>query len=516
MAAESAVVRRFIAQSGALRWFSCKRASISTTAAGDKLKSSEDGNYHLQMAGEQRSGTETPGPFSRLSSTSLVRSIIIGKIFQFPILYKPSLALLQKVSGSQSVFLNADKNPLIRAMVLPLIYRQFCAGRNEAEVQRTIEQIKNMGYAGIILCYAKEVMAKSGHQAANELESTVARSHRMRQEVEDWKQVNLKTLNAVGEGDYIGVKLTGAGGGVAQQLKDGGSPSPELREALRDICRQAKSQGKRLWIDAEQQVYHPAIDNWTIDLMREFNRENSMVVMTTIQAYLKSSRQTVERYLRLAQKEGWSLGIKLVRGAYIGSDNRSKIHDTKRETDECYDSIAHDIITKSWPGFESGSRGAGIAAADASGFPHARIFLAGHNSESIRKASSLVRRLSQTGDLANEVHYGQLQGMADDIGCELLAQADHQREVLKALNPSSSAASSPSQMHQNDARHRLTELGIPRVYKCLSWGSIQDCLYYLVRRAIENQGAAERMKSSLNEMQAELRRRFFGLFRRGK
>ncbi|KAH0839179.1 proline oxidase Put1 [Fonsecaea pedrosoi] len=473
MAAESAVVRRFTAQSGALRRFSCKRASISTTA--DKLKSPEDGDYHLQVAGEQRSGTETPGPFSRLSSASLVRSIMIGRIFQFPILYKPSLALLQKVSGSRSVFLNADKNPLIRAMVLPLIYRQFCAGRNEAEVQRTIEQIKNMGK------FPNHFLDESSHLTSG-----------------------------------VRKRLTGAGGGVAQQLKDGGPPSPEVREALREICRQAKSQGKRLWIDAEQQVYHPAIDNWTIDLMREFNRENSMVVMTTIQAYLKSSRQTVERYLRLAQKEGWSLGIKLVRGAYIGSDNRSKIHDTKRETDECYDSIAHDIITKSWPGFESGSRGAGIAAADASGFPHVRIFLAGHNSESIRKASSLVRRLSQTGDLANEVHYGQLQGMADDIGCELLAQADHQREVLKALNPSSSAASSPSQIHQHDARHRLAELGIPRVYKCLSWGSVQDCLYYLVRRAIENQGAAERMKSSLNEMQAELRRRFFGLFRRGK
>jgi proline dehydrogenase len=215
--------------------------------------------------------------------------------------------------------------------------------------------------------------------------------------------------------------------------------------------------------------------------MRKYNRDGQVLVMTTIQAYLKSSRQTVEEYIRLAQKEGWSLGIKLVRGAYIGSDVRSKIHDTKPETDASFNWIAHDIITKSWPGF------------DKANFPHVRIFLAGHNTESIRKASTLVQRLAQAGQLSEEVHYGQLQGMADDIGCELLAIGDQAKHIC-------SKASSKEQFQR-------TALGAPYAYKCLTWGSIKDCLHYLVRRAIENQGAAERMNASLEDMKKELRKR---------
>ena len=277
----------------------------------------------------------------------------------------------------------------------------------------------------------------------------------------------------------ISCRLTGAGPSVSHALVKREKPSTQVWQALKEVCDQAKAQKKRVWIDAEQQIYHPAIDSWTIDLMREYNRDGQVLVMTTIQSYLKSSRQNVERYMRLAQNEGWSLGIKLVRGAYIGSDTRSRIHDTKAETDASYNSIAHEIITKSWPGFDKTS------------FPHVRIFLAGHNAESIREVSSLVHRLAQAGELSEEVHYGQLQGMAEDVGCELLALGDK-------CKPRDGAT-------EDQCRRDI--LGTPYAYKCLTWGSIKDCLHYLVRRAIENQGAAERMNANLGEMRKELRRR---------
>jgi hypothetical protein len=138
----------------------------------------------------------------------LIRSVILGQIIQTSWLFKSGLYLLEKIANSKSAMLNADKNPLIRAVVYPLIYRQFCAGRNRAEVHQTIDDIKQMGYSGVILCYSKEVMAgkdskgiKNAAKGTREEDEEATRSG-----VQQWREGNLTTLDAVSEGDYIGVK----------------------------------------------------------------------------------------------------------------------------------------------------------------------------------------------------------------------------------------------------------------------------------------------------------------------
>lgn len=259
-----------------------------------------------------------------------------------------------------------------------------------------------------------------------------------------------------------------------------------MLEALHTICRKAQAEKKRIWFDAEQQIYHPTIDDWTIDLMRTYNKPTSpthsntaastdALVSTTIQAYLKSSRDTTTRHLQLAQSEGWTLGIKLVRGAYIASDERGRIHDTKADTDASYDGITRDLIRKQWPELNSVSD---------KGFPNVHLFVAGHNETSIRKAVALVGEETEKGTNAVNVRFGQIQGMADSAGGELI-------RLGKAVNG-------------NDGSDLL------RTYKCLTWGSVKECLHYLVRRAVENQGAAERLNAGLDEMKRELRRRVLG------
>lgn len=111
------------------------------------------------------------------------------------------------------------------------------------------------------------------------------------------------------------------------------------------------------------------------------------------------------------------------------------------------------------------------------------LFLAGHNSDSIRKAYALYQGLLQRGDTPPPIKFGQLLGMADDISCELLAMGD------KAAAQTEKTASAPM------------------VYKCMNWGSVRECMHYLVRRATENQSAALRMQSTVSVMQKELRRR---------
>ncbi|KAL4801811.1 FAD-linked oxidoreductase-like protein [Aspergillus unguis] len=270
-------------------------------------------------------------------------------------------------------------------------------------------------------------------------------------------------------------RFTGAGPVAVEALaRDDRNPPPRIEAAISEICAVAAAQGSRIWIDAEQQVFQSAIDNWTIDLMRRFNRQGKIVVFNTVQAYLKSSAENVTRHLRLAEAEGWTLGIKLVRGAYIAHDYRSRIHDTKEETDNAYDHIVQCLLTRQYPTDNSYHQGPQV-------FPNVRLFVASHNAESIRKAYSLSRQRMQTGLPTTPVELVQLQGMADEVSCELLAY--------------------------NSSGQGQRENALPGVFKCLAWGSLDECLHFLLRRAIENQSAMERTQQTAIAMRKEVWRR---------
>lgn len=273
--------------------------------------------------------------------------------------------------------------------------------------------------------------------------------------------------------------MTGAGQGVTECLMYGQEPPPLFLQAMSAICEQAALQGCRIWIDAEQQVVQKSIDEWTINLMRRYNTGGKVLVYNTIQAYLKASRTKLQHQLRLASEEGWLLGVKLVRGAYIGNDNRENIHDTKGDTDFSYDSIVKDLLAGTLPGFSNDN------------FPGLELFLAGHNTETIRKAIMLAKDLSRTGKLKVVPEFGQLQGMADEIGCEIIQTAGQDGLVSKGDSIST-------------AQRQIYE---PAVYKCLIWGTVRECMQYLVRRAVENQGATGKLKEGAPAITAELWRR---------
>jgi proline dehydrogenase len=232
-------------------------------------------------------------------------------------------------------------------------------------------------------------------------------------------------------------------------------------------------------VDAEQQVYQPTIDRWTVDVMRRYNGAENAVVLNTYQAYLKCTRNVLKHHLELAGREGWTLGIKLVRGAYLGDETRSLIHDTKAETDTSYNGIARDLLNHSFDDI------------DQSIFPPIKLFLAGHNADSIRRASTLYKELCLQGRDVGTLEFGQLYGMADHIGGELLA------ENTTLQDPSNAS------IQERKISHSVT----PQVYKCVNWGSVRECLHFLMRRATENQGAADRLRDGVKESKRELKAR---------
>lgn len=252
-------------------------------------------------------------------------------------------------------------------------------------------------------------------------------------------------------------------------------PPSQFYDAMNAVCEKAKSKKCRILIDAEQQVVQAAIDRLTIDLMRWHNKtDGKALVYNTLQAYLKSSRDKLKDQLALASQEDWILGIKLVRGAYINNDRREAIHDTKQATDDSYNGIVRDLLGGTNLGFTEGQ------------FPKVQLFLAGHNPESIAAAMNLIRSHAKKNWLKVLPDFGQLQGMGDNLGCRILQQ----NEELK-----------------QNSNLTAGETVVPRVYKYLTWGTIQECMQYLIRRVVENSGGTDRMRDGLSAYGQELKRR---------
>lgn len=271
-------------------------------------------------------------------------------------------------------------------------------------------------------------------------------------------------------------RFTGAGRQALYTLSKRLAPPKALADAIDDICTLAAERGVRLLFDAEQQAIQPGIDDWTLHYMRKHNKAGKAVIHGTYQAYLKATPSVLASHMRAAQQEGFTLGVKLVRGAYLGSDPRHLIHDTKADTDACYNGIAEALLRRQYIGPLSPFNPSSSSSSSVS-FPKVNMVLASHNIETVRKMRAILESATSSGGkIETEISFAQLQGMADEVSCEILAA--RAQEVLQ-----------------------------PRALKYLVWGSTGTCMKYLLRRAHENQEALARTKIGRDAMRGEVWRR---------
>jgi hypothetical protein len=120
-------------------------------------------------------------------------------------------------------------------------------------------------------------------------------------------------------------------------------------------------------------------------------------------------------------------------------------------------------------------------------FPSVGLVLACHNLTSVRKAEAIRHHQLLKGEPRIDMVHAQLQGMADEVSCELVQAARRAKEAEKGTD-------------------------VPQAYKYLVWGTTGECLKYLLRRAQENRDAVQRTREGRNAMVGELARRMKGLF----
>jgi proline dehydrogenase len=224
---------------------------------------------------------------------------------------------------------------------------------------------------------------------------------------------------------------------------------------VQEICEYAHRKGQPVFIDAEESWIQDAIDRLAMEMMEKYNTSQP-IVYNTIQLYRKDRLQYLRDSRRQANKSGFILAVKLVRGAYMEKERDraveqgydSPIHENKVATDEDYNA-AVDYCLKHLDEVS---------------------FVAGtHNDESVQH---LVTRMDELG-IAREhpyVNFSQLYGMGDNLSYVLAKNGYN-------------------------------------VSKYVPYGPVADAIPYLIRRAQENSSAAGHMSRELDLIQKELARR---------
>ncbi len=255
-----------------------------------------------------------------------------------------------------------------------------------------------------------------------------------------------------------------------QLLAERGPPDALIDRATTEICELAKARNVRLLFDAEQDAIQQGIYAWTLRYQKKFNSLGShkALVYGTYQAYLRSTPVVLVEHLHIAQRDGFRLGVKLVRGAYMANDPRHLFWDRKETTDGVYDGILEALITRKYNDIlrPYGKGTTDVAEVD--------MVLATHNHTSVKKAMNLRKQQTDRGEKTIDMVYAQLMGMADEVSCRLVM------------------AGKRSVTFDGKSQSAIQE---PKVFKYLVWGSVGECTKYLLRRAEENRDAVLRAKN---------------------
>jgi len=165
----------------------------------------------------QDNQTSPENGLSALPLRMLLRSLVIATISSRKYLLIPSLSVLSFLSKpGRGFLLNVDKNPLIHALLKRTFYDQFCAGETEGEAKATCRHIKDLGFRGVLLTFAKETVFDHrtltehsvGEAALVTKETGAPLDPKVAQDadIETWRHGTLQTIDLLGETDYLAVK----------------------------------------------------------------------------------------------------------------------------------------------------------------------------------------------------------------------------------------------------------------------------------------------------------------------
>ena len=334
----------------------------------------------------------------------------------------------------------------IEGLIRASVFDHFCGGISEDDCLSVIDKMYSKGVSSV-LDYSVE-----GKEDEEQFDAATQKILKLIEFAKEKEAIPFGVFKPTGFGRIDLYEKVGAKEALSTAEQEEWSRVVARYEA---VCKLAYDNNVPLLIDAEESWMQDAADDLAALMMQKYNKKKA-IVFNTLQLYRWDRLDYLKNLHKVAQKEGFHIGMKLVRGAYMEKENAraaesgypTPICATKQATDENYDAAVHYMIEH----------------LDTMAF-----FAGTHNELSSYK---LMQLMNEKGISKNDprIWFGQLYGMSDNISFNL------------ASNGYNSA-------------------------KYLPFGPVRDVMPYLIRRAEENTSVAGQTSRELLLINKERKRR---------
>lgn len=376
--------------------------------------------------------------FSLKSNSELKRAYFLFKMISSP--------TLVKIGTKLTHFAINTKLP-VKGIIKSTVFDHFCGGTTESDCIKIVDKMYSKGVSSV-LDYSVE-----GKETEEQFDFGM--------------QMTIKTIELSKQKDAIPFavfKPTGIGRFFLFEKKGENKPFTDAEqkewnrvlERFDTICKKAHELDVMILVDAEETWMQDAADEIVLDMMRKYNKEKA-IVFNTAQTYRWDRYDFVKKLHQLGLEEGFHVGLKVVRGAYMEKERArakekgypSPICKDKAETDQTF----NNTVTYMLQNINN----------------KMALFAGTHNEES----TYMLMRLMKENNIENNhknIWFGQLYGMSDNMSYNL---AKHQYHIAKYL----------------------------------PFGPVYDVVPYLIRRAEENTSVAGQTNRELDLIEKEIKRR---------
>ncbi len=366
---------------------------------------------------EKKIFNNTKGAFSLKSDQELEDSIFVFKMMSRPWMVSIGTWL------TKTAF---QLHLPVKGLVKKTIFKQFCGGETREECIPVMQRMMT-SKVHTVFDYASEIREKGEAAFDKDLQNQLE----IAAFAKDRKEIPFLAIKPTNLGAFsVWAKISSGEKVTAEEQQLWGN----IKRRFETMAQRVSELGLRLQVDAEESWTQKAVDDLVEELMKKYNQERA-VIYNTVQCYRWDRLQYVKDLHLRAKEQGFKVGLKMVRGAYMEKENAraqkmnypTPICEDKEATDVNYNAVLHYCI-KHLDDFA--------------------IYIGTHNEVSAYLAMQLMDQ-SQIARNDDRVWFSQLFGMSDHITFNL------------ALNGFNAA-------------------------KYMPFGKVEEVIPYLIRRAEEN------------------------------
>ncbi len=390
--------------------------------------------YFIKM---EKIFNNTQTAFALKSDTELERAY-----FLFKLIANEPLVRIGTAVTNFALKAHLPVEGLIRASV----FDHFCGGVNEEDCLTVVDKMYTKGVSSV-LDYSVE-----GKEEEEQFDVALNMTLKTIEFAKERKAIPFAVFKPTGLGRLDLYEKVGAHQSLTTDEQQEWN---RVVARFDSVCKEAHKNNVALLIDAEESWMQDAADELVTEMMRKYNKEKA-IVFNTLQMYRWDRLHYLKTLHEQAKLEGFYIGMKLVRGAYMEKENvraeekgyPTPICISKEATDKNYDEAVNYMMEH---------------------LDNMSIFMGTHNEESTYKLLEMMQEKSISKN-NNQIWFGQLYGMSDNISYNLAAYGYN-------------------------------------VTKYLPFGPVRDVMPYLIRRAEENTSVAGQTSRELNLIKTERKRR---------